>query len=99
MPLLLAQLGDALDDSNWFIILFVGLASPIIGCLLGCTKPVGRLDRVKWAAAYYGALGLPVVAMFLMGGESAGAFIIFPLRLLCGPIVGLALMLVPGERL
>lgn len=99
MPPLLAQLGDALDDSTWFIILFVGLASPIIGCLIGCTKPIGRLDRVKWAAAYYVALGLPVVAMFLMGGESAGAFIIFLLLLLCGPIVGLALMLVPGERL
>lgn len=99
MPLLLAQLGDALDGSTWFIILFVGLASPILGCLLGCTKPVGRLDRVKWAAVYCVALGLPVVAMFLMGGESAGAFIIFLLLLLCGPILGLVLMLVPGERL
>jgi hypothetical protein len=97
--LLLGQLSDALDTSTWNWILFLGLASPIVGCLLGCAKAGGRFDRVKIVVFYYAALGFDFAAMYFMRGESPGVAIIGLLILLCGPIVGLVLMLAPEEWL
>lgn len=94
---LLSQLVDAFDTPSWMLILFV--ASPTLGCMIGCARPIGRLDRVKWAAVYYVALAIDFGAMALMGGESAGLAVIGMLLLFCGPIIGLVLMAVPGEHL
>ncbi len=96
MPLI-AQLGDMFDDSTWYLIFFIGFGSPAVGCLLGCMKRYGRMPRLIDAAVYYSLLGIVYAVAAYMRRESLITFAAFSFLLMAGPVLGITLLLRPGD--
>ena len=96
MPLI-AQLIDMFDDSTWYLIFFIGFGSPAVGCLFSCMKRSDRLVRVVYAAAYYSLLGIVYAVMAYMRRESMITVAAFFFLLMAGPILGITLLLRPGD--
>ena len=96
--ILIGQIADMFDQSTWTWIGIVCVVSPVIGFLVGSLRQGHRVRRrVEGLAAYYFVLLATWGAVWLLREEVPPVAIAALLMVLCGPVVGVALMFAPQK--